>query len=124
MTRPTTSASQPVGEAETTVQRILREGGLGMSAAARRLGHFRDGKPTHPSTVTRWARGGIPVPGGGRLRLEAVTLNGRLVTSWPAIERFVEAQQRGEAGGPEMRGPTARTRATAASVSELDTLGC
>lgn len=75
------------------VNRILSEGALGMSAAARLLGTFRDGRPTHPSTVARWHRDGVTLADGRVIRLEAIRLNGRLVTSRAAIVRFVAAQQ-------------------------------
>ena len=80
-------------DATEWVGRILTEGPLGMSAAARLLGTFRDGKPTHPSTLVRWHHRGVTLPDGRTVRLEAVRINGRLVTSRAAVIRFVAAQQ-------------------------------
>jgi Protein of unknown function (DUF1580) len=57
------------------------------------------GNPVHVSTVWRWVRKGLPVPAGERVRLEAVRLGGRLVTSIPALQRFAERLTGGNGGG-------------------------
>src|SRR5262245_47605092 len=68
-------------DVDDVVERILAEGPLGMTPVARRLGEFRGGRPTHASTPARWATAGVRLPDGSTLRLEAVRMNGRLVTS-------------------------------------------
>lgn len=110
---------------ETLVARILRETPIGMAVVARRLGRFRDDKPTHPRTPTRWARDGVLLADGTRLHLEAVILSGRLVTSWPAVERFIEAQQQPVSGpaAPPVRSPGQRTLASEAAERELIAAG-
>lgn len=110
------------------VERILDEVPIGICAAAKRLGTFRNGRPTHPSTVTRWVTRGIVLPDGRNLKLEAIKLNGRFVTSVAAVVRFVAAQQHdgpdGD-GGPESgsRTPSRRRHAAAQAVEELRRLG-
>lgn len=41
------------------IQRLVNEGTIGMAEAARQFGIHRRGKPTHPSTITRWCLDGI-----------------------------------------------------------------
>jgi hypothetical protein len=116
------------------VEKILAEGPIGMSAAARRLGTFRDGKATHASTPTRWATVGVRLADGSILKLEAVRLNGRLVTSWQAVLRFVRTQQRQPApatpatvsvaaGHTGVRTPSARRLASGAAAKRLEDAG-
>src|SRR5262245_21539293 len=112
----TASATTPhIDPTQSLVETILSESPLGMSATARRLGTFRDGKATHPSTITRWATRGVQLPDGRLLKLEAVRVNGRLVTSWPAILRFIAAQQPPDSNGHRLettpRTPGERRRA-------------
>jgi len=59
--------------------------------------HRRRGRPLHPSTVFRWARG---VRG---VRLEVVRLGGTLCTSECALVRFFEAMS---ATTPRKKGAT------------------
>ena len=97
-----------------------------MSVAARCLGTFRGGKPTHPSTPTRWALYGITRGDGTVLKLESAHLNGRLITSKQALIRFIVAQQQ-PADGPvpaAVRSPSARQRASEAAANRLSELGC
>jgi hypothetical protein len=50
----------------------------------------RSGQRTHPSTLLRWIVRGAKAPSGDRVRLEAVRLGGKWVTSREAIQRFAE----------------------------------
>jgi Protein of unknown function (DUF1580) len=50
----------------------------------------RNGKKTHISTLLRWATKGAKGPDGTIVRLEALRLGGRWVTSREAIQRFME----------------------------------
>lgn len=109
----------------TLVEKILAESPIGMTAAAKLFGTFKQGKPVHPSTVTRWASEGVQIP-GGRLRLEAVKIAGRLVTSRAAVVRFIQGQQEEPAAGqttPAPRSPAERRRASDAAAQELDRIG-
>lgn len=110
--------------ASDLVERLVGEGLLGMSAAARRLGEYRAGRPCHPSTVTRWATDGVVLADGRRVRLESLKLNGRLVTSWPALLRFISVQQpAGVDPVPAPRSPTRRRRGSDAAATQLDRIG-
>lgn len=106
------------------VQRLKTEGFKAFSALAEGLVSYRDDKRTHPSTLTRWATRGVKLAGGTVLKLEAVRINGRLVSSQQALIRFLEAQQD---GGPKRtvptRTPAERKRASEAAEQELIAAG-
>jgi hypothetical protein len=76
----------------TIAAEILGGSGLSLSQAARRFPPFRETKPIAPSTIFRWIAEGVRLPNGSRVRLEAVRLGGRWLTSVPAIERFIARQ--------------------------------
>jgi hypothetical protein len=108
------------------ITRLIEEGSIGLSQAARLVGTFREGKPTHPGTVGRWILKGIVLPDGRRLKLEGYRLNGRLCTTKAAIIRFIAAQQNPTPPSdsqPIPRSPAARTRAHANAAKQLDALG-
>lgn len=116
---------QPGEHIEELVDRILTEGPIGMAGAARLYGTYRGGRPTHPSTPTRHHLRGVTLPDGSVIRLEAVRIAGRLMTSRPAIVRFLTAQQIIPDSSPSTtpRSPTACSRAAAAAAKQLDELG-
>jgi hypothetical protein len=66
---------------------ILSEQVLSFPEAARRVPSFRQDKPTNTLTIHRWATIGIKTP-QGIIKLEAVRLGGRWLTSVEAINRF------------------------------------
>ena len=119
-----TAAARP-DAAPTLVERILSEDPIGAATAGRRMARIRMGKATHPATVTRWITVGIRLPGGRRLKLEGIRLNGHWVTSWPAVIRFVEAQQDVSTDDvtPDDRTPKKRNAAAEAAVAELERMG-
>ena len=117
----------PPASAGTLVEQILDEGPVGMAGIARLCGSYRAGKPTHPSTCTRWAVNGVRLADGTVVRLDAVRLNGRLVSSRQAFIRFVQAQQQQPADGPAadaVRTPAARRKASVEAARQLEKLGC
>jgi uncharacterized protein DUF1580 len=87
---------------------------MGLSAAARRFPPLRGDRPVSPSTVWRWVTAGVPLPDGRLVRLEAVRLASRWVTSVQAIDRFCAALTEtwgdGTSGGPGPRTPAQRWR--------------
>jgi hypothetical protein len=107
------------------VTRLIEEGPIGLSQAAKVVGTFREGKPTHPGTVGRWALKGVVLPDGRRLKLEGFRLNGRLCTTRQAIIRFIQAQNDTPPADtlPIPRSPAARNRAHADAAKQLDALG-
>jgi hypothetical protein len=86
----------------------------------------RNARRTHLSTVLRWILDGAPGPDGRRVKLEALRLGGRWVTSREAIQRFAErlTPQTGDApASPPPRTPGARRRAAERAANELEQLG-
>jgi len=92
---------------------------------ARRGPSTRQGKRLHPSTVLRWVLHGVRTPTGQRVRLEAVRLGGRWVTSVSALERFIAAQTPSLDGEshPTPRSRGQRLRATERAADELESMG-
>ena len=69
---------------------ISSETTLSLSQAARLLPPGRRGRPVSLSCLLRWVLDGVPGPDGQRVRLEAVRLGARWVTSREALQRFAE----------------------------------
>jgi hypothetical protein len=102
-------------EVPELVRRLLDEGPISISAAAALCGTFRQGKRTHASTVTRWALKGFKLPDGRTVRLETYRLAGRLMTSKPALLRFIAAQNEAPSDPPTAPpNPTPKQRRHAA----------
>jgi hypothetical protein len=108
-----------------TAPDLATETALSLGAAARRLPPLRGNRPINPATVLRWILSGIRGPGGGRVRLEAVRLGGRWVTTVEALERFtatLSAVPCAEAAAAP-RTPGQRRRASERAAAELEKLG-
>jgi hypothetical protein len=119
-----TQTNHTKSHVESIVERILTEGPIGMSAAARLYGSFRGGRPTHPTTPTRHHLHGVILPDGQVVRLEAVRIAGRLMTSRAAVARFIAAQQIEQPPAtPPTRSPSARRRASEAAAEHLARAG-
>ena len=84
---------------------LANETTLSLTQAARLLPAGRGGRPMTLSGILRWILKGARSPGGQVVRLDAVRLGGRWVTSKQAIQRFAEAltptfsDTRGSTGG-------------------------
>jgi hypothetical protein len=99
--------------------------GLSLPQAARRFPSYRQAKPTSPATVWRWITSGVELADGTRVRLEAVRLSGRWLTSEDAISRFVRSQTPGLDDPPAApRPPAERRRRSEAAERELKMRGC
>jgi hypothetical protein len=70
---------------------LLHETLIALAEAARLIPAFRGGGRTSPPTVYRWVTKGARAPDGRTVRLEAVRLGGRYLTSREALSRFAEA---------------------------------
>jgi hypothetical protein len=105
-------------------QEILARGGLSLGQVARRFPPYRGDRPGSPSTVWRWIVVGVRLADGSRLRLEAVRLSGRWLTSEPALARFIRAQTPQLDADPATppRTPGQRSRAAEWAAEELDRL--
>jgi hypothetical protein len=61
-----------------------------LAEAAALIPPARGGKKTHLSTLLRWIVKGVRSPIGETVRLEAIRLGGRWMTSREALQRFAE----------------------------------
>jgi hypothetical protein len=69
---------------------LTTEKTLSLSQAARLLPPGRRGRPVTLSCVLRWVLDGVRAPSGEQVRLEALRVGGRWVTSREALQRFAE----------------------------------
>ena len=101
------------------------EGVIPLREVAHRLPAFRPGTRTTYSCVLRWSLKGVRVPGGQRVRLEAVRCGGRWLTTEAAIQRFLLAQQPTEERQPQAppRSPGQRQRASQRAGAQLEKIG-
>src|SRR4051812_37319436 len=109
-----------MSETPVAGSRLLQEQLVSLAQAGRRFPRSRHGKSAHltPSALWRWVVHGVAVSGGHRVRLEAVFVAGRWLTSLEALERFAASQQRPIPGAdsgcsvpPLLPSPAARRRA-------------
>jgi hypothetical protein len=97
-----------------------------LKTAARLIPPARNGKKTHLSTLLRWVTAGARSPSGERVRLEAVRLGGRWMTSREALQRFAERltpRLDTAESTATLRTPGQRQHAAEQAVRELDKLG-
>jgi hypothetical protein len=71
---------------------IARGLGVTLNQVRPILPSARKGKPATRSRLVRWILDGVTAPDGRRVRLEAVRLAGKWVTTPQAIARFAAAQ--------------------------------
>ena len=107
---------------------IRSGGGLSLSSAGRLFPGHRGGKHVDPSTTFRWVTRGLRTPAGRVVKLDAVRVGGRWLTSNPAVARFVaaltgDATPAVESPTPPTRTPDARSRAAAKAAAILDSMG-
>jgi hypothetical protein len=102
--------------------------GLSLAAAGRLFPGHRGSPAVDPSTVFRWKAKGLPA-GGRTVKLEAVRVGGRWLTSGAAVARFVAALTAAAAppdpvsSQPATRTPTARRRAAEKAAAALKAMG-
>jgi hypothetical protein len=100
-----------------------------LTEACRLVPPGRGGRQTHLSTILRWILKGSKGPGGHLIRLEAMRVGGRWMTSAAALQRFAEAltphlaADDGRAAVPSPRTPGQRQRASDRAGAELEKLG-
>jgi hypothetical protein len=104
---------------------LRNEKTLNLTAAARMLPPGRRGRPVSLSCVLRWVLDGVRLRSGDIVRLEAVRLGGRWITSVEALERFADrlTPRLSDASVSAPPTPGQRRRAAAAAEQELDQLG-
>ena len=107
----------------TAAASVLDETVLSLTEAARRVPSYRGGRPVSLSCIMRWILDGVKTP-HGLVRLEAVRLGGRWITSAEALKRFAAAQTPDLADRPQLpRTPTARRRASDRAEAQLEKSG-
>src|SRR5262245_22444154 len=72
---------------------LVTETLISFSQAAGMFPPFRRERPVSPSCIWRWFRHGVRLANGEVVRLEAVKVAGRHLTTKEAVRRFVAAQQ-------------------------------
>ena len=82
----------------------------------------RGASRVHPATLTRWILRGARAVDGRTVKLEAVRLGSRWLSSEAALGRFVAALGT-PAGQKPARSPAARTKAADKAGAELERLG-
>jgi hypothetical protein len=102
--------------------------GLSLAAAGRQFPGHRGGVSVAPSTVLRWKKKGARTIDGGVVKLEAVRVGGRWLTSRGAVARFVAALTAASDPSaivktPPRRTLTARRRESEAAAAELKARG-
>jgi hypothetical protein len=103
---------------------ISNETLISLPEAGRSLPAGRRGRPVHASCIFRWIMQGSTAPDGRRVRLEAIRLGGRWLTSREALSRFAEALTPQFDDEPIMpRSQTQRQRASAQARRELEAAG-
>jgi hypothetical protein len=103
---------------------LLTETVLGLKDAAKLVPSARQGRPVSFACLWRWVLHGAKAPDGERVRLEAVRLGGRWVTSREALQRFAERltpQAQDQPAPP--RTPRQRRRAAERAEKELERMG-
>lgn len=90
-------------------------------AAARFPGH-RGASRLHPATLTRWILKGAKALDGRRVKLEALRIGSRWLTSELALQRFADALSAPTDATPT-RSPTARQSASTRADAELRAMG-
>lgn len=102
---------------------ILHENPQGFASLARRFpSHRRDGHIT-PQCLWRWATRGVRLQDGRTVRLKAIKVAGRFLSSLSAIERFVAAQNEPIDGPPLptlVRSLAKRSAASARAAEKLE----
>jgi Protein of unknown function (DUF1580) len=104
---------------------LTAETPIPLTAAARLVPPARRGKRTHLSTLLRWVLTGAVAPDGTRVRLEAVRLGGRWMTSRESIQRFALSltPRLGDEAPEPPRSRAARARASDRAATELGRRG-
>ncbi|MBP3959528.1 DUF1580 domain-containing protein [Gemmata sp. G18] len=93
-----------------------------LSQAAKRYPGHRGATRLHPATLTRWILKGVKGLNGTRVKLEALRVGCRWLTSEAALQRFTESLSEGEGSAP-LRSPSARQVMSERAAAELEAMG-
>ena len=93
-----------------------------LSQAASLFPGSRGAARAHPSTFVRQILNGVLGRNGQRVKLEAIRIGAKWLTSQAALQRFSAAIQAVD-DGPVVRTPAERNQAAEAAVRELELSG-
>lgn len=96
---------------------------ISLAAAAARFPGHRGARRLHTATLTRWILKGARALDGRRVKLEAIRLGCRWLTSEPALHRFAEALGPTTGDGPAARTPSVRQRESERAAAQLREMG-
>jgi hypothetical protein len=99
---------------------------ISLAEAARSLPSSNRANGLDPATVWRWIKNGVRARDGSTVKLDAVRIGGRLVTSRQAIARFTDAlndQPTDAKKKPKTRTPTKRRAASERAAQRLERAG-
>lgn len=104
---------------------IRAENIISLTEACQSLPTGRRGRPVHLSCILRWITKGSLAPDGRRVRLEAVRIGGRWITSREALARFAEAltPRFEDQPVPTPRSASKREQANERAAIELESMG-
>ena len=105
---------------------LTHESSITLAEACRLVPAARGAKKTHLSTLLRWILHGAKTPDGQTVRLEALRLGGKWVTSREALQRFAERltpKIDDTSPTPTPRSEAKRRRASERAAAKLETLG-
>jgi hypothetical protein len=104
---------------------ITTEQPLALADAAKLIPAARGGKRCHLSTILRWIHKGSRGPNGTIVKLEAIRLGGRWLTTRQALLRFAEHLTPRMDDEPRQppRGPEGRRRGSERAAAELEKFG-
>ena len=113
------------------MKHLLFESLISFGQAAKLVPPYRGTKPNaNPSTLFRWAYTGVKLPNGERLKLEAIRLGNRWLTSKEALQRFsdtLSAARRPIDDNPlpqgSVRTPSRRLKGSERAAQELGEFG-
>jgi hypothetical protein len=119
---------EPTFAGDNSVIDLSNEDTFSLALAAQTIRPGRNGKRTHISTLIRWITRGARAADGSRVRLEAVRLGGRWLTSREALQRFAERltprlDDQHHAPPSGARTPSARQRASERAARKLKEMG-
>lgn len=110
-------------DTDLTAEEVSQGHGIYLAAACNRFPPHRQGRPVTLGCLVRWICDGVKAVDGQRVKLGAVRLAGRWITSPQAIQRFVAAQTPRLADGQRPRSPAKRKAAAERAEAELKQLG-
>jgi hypothetical protein len=96
---------------------------LSLNQAIKLLPPGRMGRPAHLATLVRWIKAGSRGPNGESVRLQAVRMGGRWLTTSGWIEDFARGLTPSFGASPVVPPISARRKAAEQAERELDAIG-